>query len=124
MGKILENLIHVILSWEDYMDFVAQVDYTTPADAKNLLDFVLGAELSDGFEGNADVTQRARLFLLKIMSKTYIEPLPNQDDLENYCFPLLLYSLNCYSLVCDTSNPEIALSRALSGIMCLCHHTQ
>jgi hypothetical protein len=103
------------------MDFVAQVDYITMADAINLLDSILGNIFSEAFEGDTDITQRARLFLLKIMSKTYIEPLPNSDDPENHCFPLLLYSLNYYSLVRDNLNLEIVFSRAISGIMDLSH---
>ncbi len=89
---------------------MAHLDHATGA--TNLLDFILGFIFDKGFD-NQDMTQRARLFLLKIMSKTYVEPPPNPDDLENYSFPLLLYVLNYHSLVRDILNMEITLSQEL-----------
>jgi hypothetical protein len=85
---------------------VAQLDHT---DAENLLDFVLGV-ICDGDFDDADMTQRARLFLLKTMSKTHIEAPPDPDDPESYSFPLLLYMLNQDELcVRDTLHLEITL---------------
>lgn len=99
----LKGLIYEILSQKD-IDIVAlQLDQTT-ADATNLLKFVLDFILFRDFD-SPDITQQARLFLLKIMSKTCIEPQPNADDPESYSFPLLLYILNdyvCDLWVCDT----------------------
>ncbi|KAF8339466.1 kinase-like domain-containing protein [Amanita rubescens] len=97
IDEVLPALMYDILSLEDCADFVAQLDHTTPADATNLLDFVLDSDHIMFFEDfeDADANQRARLFVLKIMSKTYIEPPPNLDDLEDYAFPLFLYIL-CY----------------------------
>ena len=113
----LRGLIHEILSQKDIDIMALQLERTT--DATNLLDFVLRfIFFRDKFD-NPDITQRARLFLSKIMSKTRIELQPNPDDPENYSFPLLLYILNYYSddsWVCDTSNLGITLSiRANSG---------
>ena len=92
-----------IILQEDYMEIVAQLGH---ADAKNLLDFVLGFI----FDATFDDTQQARLFLLKTMSNTHIEPPPNPNDPENYSFPLLLYILKYHSWVRDTSYPEITPS--------------
>ena len=92
---------------------MTQLNHTT--DAKHLLDFALRAIFFRNFD-NADMTHRARLFLLKIMSKTDVEPRPlNPDDPENYSFPLLLQILNHCSPVRDTLNLEILLLRLINS---------
>lgn len=91
-----------IILQEDWVDIVAQLDHT---DATHLLDFVLGV-ICDGNFDDADMSQRARRFLLKTMSKTHIEPPPDPDD----PFPLLLYIVNYCSWVRDASHLEITIS--------------
>ena len=60
----LWNLIYEILSQEDYIDIVAQLDHAT--DATNLLDFILEGEVLEGDFHNVDldmIRQRATPFL-------------------------------------------------------------
>ncbi len=93
-----------ILSQEDYLDIVAQLDHTI-TDAKSLLDLILDRLFYCWQYPDAKfMIQQKKLFLLKLMSKTYVEPPPNLDDLDNYYFPLLLHILTGYSgpLVRDT----------------------
>ncbi|KAF8344367.1 hypothetical protein F5887DRAFT_918167 [Amanita rubescens] len=91
--QLITTILDSKQSQEDCMDIVAQLDHI--ADAKNLLDLILDRLFYCWMYPDANfMIQRKKLFLLKIMSKTYtIEPPPNPDDLDNYSFPLLLHIL-------------------------------
>lgn len=92
------DLVHHILSGEDYITSVAQLDKVS--DAKKLLDFLLtmlefGVPFSNQNSSMAgDMVQRGRQFMLEVFSKMHIVPSLNVPyDLDSYALPLLLYIL-------------------------------
>ena len=93
------DLVCHILSGEDYIKPVAQLDKVS--DAKNLLDFLLEMLQFDVPFSNqnssmaVDMVQRGRQVMLEVFSKMHIVPsfknMPYDPD--DYALPLLLYIL-------------------------------
>lgn len=89
--------MRVILSREDYINCAAQLVHSS--DAKNLLDFTLhtlrhGSYLSKMGPSITEMMQRARQFMLEVISKIHAVPLSNAPhDPDCYTLPLLLHTL-------------------------------
>ena len=88
------DLIRLILSKEDYINTVAQLNQVS--DAINLLDFLLAMLLDDFPFSDSTMNWRGRRFMLEVFSKTdMIIPSLNMPyaDPDSYALPLLLYIL-------------------------------
>ena len=68
--------MYKLFSREDYISFATQI--TDASDAKNLLDFIIHLLHNDNrltnLNGFVDVNQRARRFMLKVITKTPVIP--------------------------------------------------
>ena len=68
--------MYKLFSREDYISFATQI--TDASDAKNLLDFIIHLLHDDNhvinLNGFVDVNQRARRFMLKVITKTPVIP--------------------------------------------------
>ncbi|KAF8325731.1 kinase-like domain-containing protein [Amanita rubescens] len=97
VNPLTVDLMREILSREDYINLAAQLDHSSSA--KNLLDFALhtlrhGSYLSKTGISITDMMQRARQFMLEVISKMHLVPRSNTPlDPDRYTLPLLLYIL-------------------------------
>ena len=108
-----DNLVNDILSTENYMNFVVQLDDVS--DAKNLLDFTWQwlYSLSNRGLATVDMDRRASRFMLAIISRMYDVPLFNIPyDPDSYAFPLLLTVLAHKLKVRNISNWNELLLRS------------
>ena len=104
------DLIRLILSKEDYINAVAQLNQVS--DATNLLHFLL-VMLVDDFpfsdqKDSSTINWRGRRFMLEVFSKTdMITPSLNMPhDPDSYALPLLLYILkHSYMKVRQSQTP-------------------
>ena len=106
------DLFGHILSTEDYINTMAQLDKVS--DAEGLLDFfltVLGRRFpfSDWHSWAKVGHKNQSRFMLEVFSKMHMVPSLNvAHDPDNYTLPLLLYILRRYDLmVRHSSGPEM-----------------
>jgi hypothetical protein len=94
---VMTDLLCHILSREDYINPVAQLDQAS--DAKNLLDFLLtileyDVPFSNRRSSIVDMNWRGRQFMLEVFAKMHNIPSLNTPyDAGSYALPLLLYIL-------------------------------